>query len=237
MPEFYSLRFKDLPIYEQLQLEEALLRLDVRNIFLINEGSPESIIMGSSAKPEDWVDLEKLKSAPLPLIKRFSGGGTVFVDANTVFMTFIGASDLLNGPTYPEPIFRFTETFLKPLLPPNFKVKENDYVIGEHKFGGNAQYIRKGRWLHHTSFLWDFKAENMNYLPLPKKRPAYRNDRAHTDFLVPLKKYLPCKNSFIQACVERLHETHRVIELDPQEVLPLLDQPHRKSTQLIDLNR
>lgn len=38
------------------------------------------------------------------------------------------------------------------------------------QFGGNAQAITKGRWLHHTSFLWSFDPANMLYLQMPEKR-------------------------------------------------------------------
>eukprot|EP00968_Pinguiococcus_pyrenoidosus_P003776 scaffold251_cov230-Pinguiococcus_pyrenoidosus.AAC.7 len=34
---------------------------------------------------------------------------------------------------------------------------ENDYVVGDRKFGGNAQSITSGRWLHHTSFLFEVR--------------------------------------------------------------------------------
>lgn len=49
-----------------------------------------------------------------------------------------------------------------------------DYVFGDRKFGGNAQSITKNRWVHHTSFLWDYEAKNMSYLKLPAKAPQYR---------------------------------------------------------------
>jgi lipoate-protein ligase A len=49
-----------------------------------------------------------------------------------------------------------------------------DYVYGEHKFGGNAQSITKGRWVHHTSLLWDFHPPNMELLKFPPKSPHYR---------------------------------------------------------------
>ena len=72
---------------------------------------------------------------------------------------------------------------------PEFALVETDYVLGERKMGGNAQSIVKGGWLHHTSFLWDYNNENMEYLSLPSKRPEYRGDRSHDDFLVKLKTY------------------------------------------------
>ena len=40
-------------------------------------------------KPERLVDIPGLKAAGIPLIKRFSGGGTVVVDHDTVFATLI----------------------------------------------------------------------------------------------------------------------------------------------------
>ena len=43
-------------------------------------------------------------------------------------------------------------------------MQENDYLFGTNKIGGNAQSIIKDRWAHHTSFLWDYKPERMNYL-------------------------------------------------------------------------
>lgn len=49
-----------------------------------------------------------------------------------------------------------------------------DYTFDEQKFGGNAQAITKQRWLHHTSFLWDFDDHNMALLKHPSRVPKYR---------------------------------------------------------------
>jgi lipoate-protein ligase A len=49
-----------------------------------------------------------------------------------------------------------------------------DYVFNNHKFGGNAQSIIKDRFLHHTSFLWDYQDPRMALLKLPRKAPTYR---------------------------------------------------------------
>jgi hypothetical protein len=70
---------------------------------------------------------------------------------------------------------------------PNIRLVENDYVLDDRKIGGNAQCISSGGFLHHTSFLWDWNDDNMNYLSLPHKRPTYRGDRSHDEFLVRLK--------------------------------------------------
>jgi lipoate-protein ligase A len=55
-----------------------------------------------------------------------------------------------------------------------FRFVLKDYAFGDRKFGGNAQSITKNRWIHHTSFLWDYEVKNMSYLKLPAKAPKYR---------------------------------------------------------------
>jgi lipoate-protein ligase A len=50
----------------------------------------------------------------------------------------------------------------------------SDYAFSHRKFGGNAQSITKNRWVHHTSFLWDYDVKNMDYLKIPKRAPEYR---------------------------------------------------------------
>lgn len=36
------------------------------------------------------------------------------------------------------------------------------------------QAITRSRWLHHTTFLWDFDDANMRLLKHPDRAPAYR---------------------------------------------------------------
>src|ERR1700730_11622372 len=177
---FYFLRLQQCPILTQLQIEEALLRLDMRNICLINEGSPPAIVFGISGKVTELVDQKHWEKEPVPLIKRFSGGGTVVVDENTLFISFICQKSLHPTLSYPEPILRWTEGFYKEAFGiEGFHLRENDYAIGEKKCGGNAQYLCRERFVHHTTFLWDFKEERMQLLLQPKKTPQYRAGRTH----------------------------------------------------------
>ena len=48
-----------------------------------------TIVMGLSGKGEKLINVEKAKELHLPVIKRFSGGGTVVVDNSTFCLTFI----------------------------------------------------------------------------------------------------------------------------------------------------
>ena len=94
------------PILEQLQIEEALLRNTNNNYCLINKGSPVSIVMGISAKVNEVLVPQLALKNTIPIIRRFSGGGTVVVDSDTVFVSFIFQKDLLKLSLYPEPLLR-----------------------------------------------------------------------------------------------------------------------------------
>lgn len=52
-----------------------------------------------------------------------------------------------------------------------------DYAYDDLKFGGNAQSITKDKWVHHTSFLWDYEPHLMKMLKHPPKQPEYRKVR------------------------------------------------------------
>ncbi|MCC5832574.1 MAG: lipoate--protein ligase family protein [Chlamydiales bacterium] len=230
------LNFKSTPILEQLRIEEALLRADKENWCLINTGAPPAIVMGISGKPHLLLDLEKVRRDRIPVVKRFSGGGTVYIDPHTVFVTLICNVDDVEVAPQPKPILEWSEKLYQPLFK-GFKARENDYVLGEKKFGGNAQYIQKGRWLHHTSFLWDFEREKMDYLLLPARRPKYRMDRTHADFLCTLRPQYATKENFIEALLDRMKEHFDAGIVSETLALEILQRPHRKVSTLLDLQK
>lgn len=230
----HLLVLKNFPVFEQLQLEEALLRADERNWCLINIGSPPAIVMGISGKPELLVDSARMDQCPVPLIRRFSGGGTVFVDHDTYFVTWICNSSCSGVQCCPQKIHAWTEKFYQSAFPAlDIKLRENDYVIGDRKFGGNAQYLRKQRWLHHSSLLWDYDQENMRYLLMPAKTPQYRQQRKHGEFLCRLRDFLPCQRNFEDQLLKSLKGFFDVQEIEFRAVQALLTQDHRKATRLI----
>lgn len=235
-PTIHVIKLKNIPIFRQLQLEEALLRLDQRNFCLINSGSNAAIVMGISGDPDLLIDKKMLKGNPVPVIRRFSGGGTVFVNEETFFITFICNSSELNVPCYPQHIFNWSQLIYDPVFETkHFKLQENDYVIENKKFGGNAQYLSKNRWLHHTSLLFDYDPAQMDYLKFPAKVPKYRDKRSHADFLCKLKDTIPCKGILSEKIELSLQRQFHLQELALEEIEHLIHKPHRKSTTIVDV--
>ena len=281
-----DLRGSGLSVLERLLLEECLLQHDERNWIIAghHEATPHrylrklesppyvrkaksseafnpstAIVMGIGGKPHELLNVDLVQEEGCLCLKRFSGGGTVVLDHNSIWTTLIfrKSNDVPEDAlpeSFPRPIMDwsakrifgklFAELKQKQMridipveteqttmvlagkscaaldnsgrvvtipaepvkipikidndlnnggvhIPPDFELRENDYILGDRKMGGNAQTIVKKGWLHHTSFLWDFDAENMSYLTLPKKRPDYRQDRHHDDFLVKLCDVYP----------------------------------------------
>ncbi|MCB1111608.1 MAG: lipoate--protein ligase family protein [Chlamydiales bacterium] len=238
MPQsiIHLLQLHQVPIFRQLQIEEALLRCDNRNWCILNEGSTPAIVMGISAKEAQWVNLPLLQKKPLPLIRRFSGGGTVVVDESTLFATLIGEVEDSGVSCSPDHVHSLALQIYQDLfVDDRFSLRENDYVFGEKKFGGNAQYLRKGRWLHHTSFLWQFDPQKMEYLTLPPKMPSYRKKRPHHEFLCTLDQWLPSREMFRKKMIDVLKKRYHVREVGLEEIEPFLSIPHRKATKLISV--
>lgn len=252
-----------------------------------------AIVMGIGGKASQLLNMELVQQDNIDTMKRFSGGGTVVLDRDSIWTTIIGRNNTNDNNNsnntsfktdhYPKPILQWSSNTifaplfeqlaslqhehqnnnknnhhrssatttscthrmqLQPTMVPNnkscavensgqvlsiqrrtaspsnnhhntttttatpqsvtlpqFELREHDYVLGEQKMGGNALSIGKNGFLHHTSFLWDYQDENMEYLQIPSKKPLYRGERNHTDFLIRLKDVYThlTKNNFYSA--------------------------------------
>ncbi len=253
-------------LFQSLQLEEMLLRTSNKNWCILSRGSQISseIIMGISGKPEALLNIPRCVQDSIPVIRRFTGGGTVVADRDTVFVSFICNHSLL-PPQFqksPRKVMKWSADFYSAVFQKFastkdesqlFKLREHDYCIGERKVAGNAQCITKDRWVHHTSFLWDYAPQNMKYLKIPKKQPAYRENRNHDDFLLPIRNICdsdrtieePTHEIFIESVLSILEESFDVEMIadgiahpDVARCIKAIQDgtsTHRKSTRYIDL--
>ncbi|CAK9186077.1 unnamed protein product [Ilex paraguariensis] len=231
LPLMNLVRFKGIPILQQLHLEEQLLRTSSENWCIINDGTnAPTIVMGLSGKPSELLEVGSVLRDQVPVIKRFTGGGTVIVDCGTVLVALICNRDAVPGvQPYPRSIMGWSGLLYKEVFrgTGDFQLRENDYVFGNLKFGGNAQSIIKNRWIHHTSFLWDYEARNMAYLKLPTRAPEYRAARSHMEFICQMKDYIP-RSDFINKTVKAVENQFSVapLELDIDSVIHNTEYVH-----------
>ncbi|KAK9826945.1 hypothetical protein WJX74_001262 [Apatococcus lobatus] len=135
-------------------------------------------------------------------------------------------------------IKRFSGGGTVPIFCPygNFRLACHDYVFDENKFGGNAQAITKQRWLHHTSFLWDFEDKRMALLQHPARVPPYRKGREHLQFLLRLKDLMPLRSAFLRQLETAVaRQGFELQEASMEEVAAILNKEHLQTTRIIDL--
>ncbi|SPN73738.1 Probable lipoate-protein ligase A,lipoate-protein ligase A,Lipoate-protein ligase A,lipoyltransferase and lipoate-protein ligase,Biotin/lipoate A/B protein ligase family [Chlamydia serpentis] len=228
-PSCIFLDLQGYSIFQQLQIEEALLRVSNQNFCIINTGVQDSIVLGISRNLNQDVNVTRAQKNHIPIIRRYSGGGTVFIDTNTIMVSWI-----MNSPerfTQPQALLAWTYQIYSPFFPDTFSICENDYVLGKKKVGGNAQYIQKHRWVHHTTFLWDIDIDKLSYyLPIPQKQPDYRQQRSHAEFLTTLRPCFVSRDHFF----ENIKASGGLLlswqKLRDEELQKTLAQPHRKAT-------
>lgn len=261
-PSAMLLRLRNVPRLRALRLEEALFRTDKRSWLITSEWddpaaakneaaaaaaheAAQAVVLGISGKPREMVHEDIIAEAGVPLIKRFTGGGTVICDADTLFVTFIAAAEALPEiAPYPEPILEWTSHIYSDALErcgvDGFRVNANDYCLGELKFGGNAQSISGKRWLHHTSLLWDYQPERMEMLKQPPKQPDYRRNRPHGDFVRGLRSAFATaghdregRSALMEAIVSSTAERFELEPVSQAEAEQATALPHRKVTRFL----
>lgn len=125
-------------------------------VFLFWQNTP-CLMLGKFQNPIVEINLEYLKSHKLDLVRRKSGGGTIYTDLGTFQYTFIQPESSLE--------IKFSE-FIAPILralqdlglDAEFKGR-NDLLLAGKKISGTAQYKEAGYLVHHGSLLFDTNIE------------------------------------------------------------------------------
>ncbi len=135
-----------------LAAEEYLFRRFSDEIVFLYINSP-SVIIGKHQNAYEEINLKYIITNNIPVIRRISGGGSVFHDLGNLNFTFIGnkrEGSQINFAEQTRPIIAFLEEKgLKPWLG-----DKNEIRVGDWKFSGNAEHIFKSRVLHHGTLLF-----------------------------------------------------------------------------------
>ena len=64
----------------------------------------------------------------------------------------------------------------------------------------------------------------MKYLTLPQKRPEYRGNRPHGEFLVKLRPYLVNKNAFFSSLLQTCEGRFQVDKVTLADAMTIIDE-------------
>jgi lipoate-protein ligase A len=160
--------------YFNLATEEYLIKNKEEDIFMLwrNEAS---IIVGKHQNTLAEINYDYVRKHQIAVVRRLSGGGTVFHDLGNINFSFIKKGEegkLVDFRKYTQPI-------LDALHHLGVQAKfegRNDLTIEGKKFSGNAEHVWKDKVLHHGTLL--FSAELAHLTEALKVHPNKFTDKA-----------------------------------------------------------
>ncbi len=137
--------------YFNLAAEEFLVQNLSEEVFMIWRNH-NTIVVGRNQNTLSEIHYDYVKEHDIQVVRRMSGGGTVFHDMGNVNFTFIvnSGDDFNNYRRFCEPVIGF----LKTLGVTATLSGRNDILVDDKKISGNAQYMYKNRVMHHGTLLY-----------------------------------------------------------------------------------
>ncbi len=157
-----------------LASEEVLLKSRTEDYFLIYRNRP-SIVVGKHQNTLAEINLPYVDEKGIVVVRRISGGGTVFHDMGNLNFAFITSGregELVNYKQHTLPIIGA----MKKLGLDVALGKRNELLLGTKKISGTASHVFKNRVLHHGTLL--FSSEMKDLSKALKVKAGIFEDRA-----------------------------------------------------------
>jgi lipoate---protein ligase len=136
-----------------LAIEELLLKNSKEEYLILGINFP-SVVIGKHQLTHREINTKFIIENDIPVIRRISGGGTVFHDKGNLNFTFIRQSEegkQVDFRKYTRPVIDF---LLSLGVEAKFEGK-NDLKVNGLKISGNAEHVYRNRVLHHGTLLFD----------------------------------------------------------------------------------
>jgi lipoate-protein ligase A len=155
--------------YFNLAIEELLLRKKKEDFLILGINSP-SVIIGKHQTPHREINTRFLTEHKIPVIRRITGGGTVYHDTGNLNFTFIKQAEpgkQVDFRKHTQPVIDFLAS---EGVDARFEGK-NDLKVEGLKISGNAEHVHHNRVLHHGTLLFSTSLDIL--------RNTLRKDTSH----------------------------------------------------------
>jgi lipoate-protein ligase A len=182
-----------------LALEEVLLAPMIKTIpdqplIRVWENQQRCIVLGRAENADQQIFLEEAERQKVKVLRRTSGGGTVVHGPGNLNLSFFLPYHMDDRLKSIHDSYQLIIGWVRSALKDSCGVETNmkgssDISIGDLKISGTAQARKRHGLLHHLTLLIDFDLLSIaNLLKEPEKRPDYRGQREHRQFVTTLKK-------------------------------------------------
>ena len=154
--------------------EEYIFRNFSEDCFMFWRSEP-SVIIGKHQNTLAEINWDFIKKHDIKVVRRLSGGGTVYHDTGNLNFTFIihgRKGKLMNFEKFTDPVIK---ALAKISVIAKFEGK-NDLRVNGLKISGNAKYIFRNKVLHHGTLLFDSNLDNLENVI--KKEKDHYSDKA-----------------------------------------------------------
>ena len=159
------------PFYNQAFEEFVFETFRDDDVFLLWQNSP-TVIVGSYQNICREVHVDTLRKLGIPIVRRMTGGGTVYHDLGNVNYTYITNQD---GPLDYD---RCLEPVIEALNGIGVLARKNrtcDIAIGDQKISGSAQRAAGGRLLHHGALLFQSDLAVLDQITTHHKNDCFQS--------------------------------------------------------------
>jgi lipoate---protein ligase len=177
-----------------LALEEYYFR-NFRSDFFVAYINDPSVIIGKHQIANEEVNNRFVFERNIPVVRRISGGGTVYHDRGNINYTFITTAESgnqVNFKKYTAPVTGFLEELsVEAVLD-----KRSDIRTRGLKVSGNAEHVFKDRVLHHGTLLFNASLSDLrDSLLLTEGRYISRAVSSNRTSVTNLSDLLPAINT------------------------------------------
>jgi lipoate---protein ligase len=207
-----------------LAFEEAMQEWDqLENIMMLWQNN-NAIIVGRYQNPEKEINFDAANRIGAKVVRRSSGGGTVYHDMGNLNYTFIRPMEYLDGAVFSVLSQPMVDALNKMGIPA-ISQGRNDITLDGKKISGTAQRIHQKKLMHHGTLLFDSDLDvlqsvlNVNAAKITSKgissvRSRVTNIKEH----VPAEKF-PDIQSFWQALINAFAENETMTKYEPAHQL------------------
>lgn len=156
---FFNQAFEDY-VFQNYQDDDVLLLWRNR----------PAVVVGCYQNICREVHMRTLLERQIPVVRRMSGGGTVYHDLGNLNYTLMLAQ---NGPLNYDRCLAPVLRALRALGVPAEKGRTCDIVVDGKKISGSAQKIAGGRVLHHGTLLFDAQLQVLDEITTGRKNDAF----------------------------------------------------------------